>query len=163
VRYNQRGCVVDTILDGHLHNQLSSVVASLRARLLARGPGAASAGQIAADTGYCQVSSIPLDPSNALVGLRLSRTSFLGITRENSTANIELINLSSVSLDRVAVIVQYLEASDRVVLRIPFYATSTDENLSHPSFPLPSPDKVVGSSERENWTLSARKDLEISH
>lgn len=129
---------------------------------LLTGPGAASAGQIAADTGYCQVSSIPLNPSNVLVGLRLSRTSFLGITREYSTASIELINLSSVSLDRVAVIVEYLDASDKVVLRIPFYATSTDENLSHPPFPLPSPDKVVGSSERGNWTLSARKDLEIS-
>src|ERR1700720_2489827 len=38
---------------------------------LSTGPGAASAGQIAADAGYCQVSSLPLDPSNALVGLRL--------------------------------------------------------------------------------------------
>ena len=118
---------------------------------LLTGPGAANAGPIAGDTGDCKVSSIPLDPSNAFVGLRLSRTSFLGIMREYSTASIELINLSSVSIDRVAVIVEYLDASDKVVLRIPFYATSTDENLSHPPFPLPSPqflDKVVGSSER---------------
>jgi hypothetical protein len=129
---------------------------------LLTGPGAASAGQIAADTGCCQVSSMPLDPSNALVGLRLSRTSFLGISREYSTASLELINLSSVSLEGVAVIVEYLDASDKVVLCIPFYATSADEDLSHPPFPLPSPDKVVGSSERENWTLSAGKDLEIS-
>jgi len=58
---------------------------------LLTGPGAASAGQIAADAGYCKVSSLPL------------------------------------------------------------YATSTDENLSHSPFPLPSPqflDKVVGSNER---------------
>jgi len=91
---------------------------------LSTGPGAASAGQIAADAGYCKVSSLPLDRSNALVGIRLSRTSFFGITREYSTASIE---------------------------RIPFYATSTDENLSHPPFPLPSPqflDKVVGSNGR---------------
>jgi hypothetical protein len=118
---------------------------------LLTGPGAASAGQIAADAGYCKVSSLPLDHSNALVGIRLSRTSFFGITREYSTASIELINLSSVSIDRVAVIVEYLDASDKVVLRIPFYATSTDENLSHPPFPLPSPqflDKVVGSNGR---------------
>ena len=118
---------------------------------LLTGPGAASAGQIAADAGYCKVSSLPLDPSNRLAGIRLSRTSFFGITREYSTASIELINLSSVSIDRVAVIVEYLDTSDKVVLRIPFYATSTDENLSHLPFPLPSPqflDKVVGSSER---------------
>ena len=91
---------------------------------LLTGLGAASAGQIAADAGYCKVSSLPLDRSNALVGIRLSRTSFFGITREYSTASIE---------------------------RIPFYATSTDENLSHPPFPLPSPqflDKVVGSNGR---------------
>jgi hypothetical protein len=43
---------------------------------LLTGPGAASAGQIAADAGYCKVSSLPLDPSNALVGIRLSRTFF---------------------------------------------------------------------------------------
>ena len=118
---------------------------------LLTGLGAASAGQIAADAGYCKVSSLPLDRSNALVGIRLSRTSFFGITREYSTASIELINLSSVSIDRGAVIVEYLDASDKVVLRIPFYATSTDENLSHPPFPLPSPqflDKVVGSNGR---------------
>ena len=118
---------------------------------LLTGPGAASAGQIAADAGYCKVSSLPLDRSNALVGIRLSRTSFLGTTRVYSTASIELINLPSVSIDRVAVIVEYLDASDKLVLRIPFYATSTDENLSHPPFSLPSPqflDKVVGSSER---------------
>jgi hypothetical protein len=117
---------------------------------LLTGLGAASAGQIAADAGYCKVSFLPLDPSNRLAGIRLSRTSFFGITREYSTASIELINLSSVSIDRVAVIVEYLDASDKV-LRIPFYATSTDDNLSHPPFPLPSPqflDKVVGSSER---------------
>jgi hypothetical protein len=83
---------------------------------------------MAADTGYRQVSSVALNPSNVLVGLRLSRTSFLGITREYSTASLELINLSSVSLDPVALIVEYLDASDKVVLRIPFYATSTDEN-----------------------------------
>jgi hypothetical protein len=118
---------------------------------LLTGPGAASAGQIAVDAGYCKVSSLPLDPSNALVGIRLGRTSFFGITREYSTASIELINLSSVSIDRVAVIVEYLDASDKVVLRIPFYATSTDENLTHPPFPLLSPqflDKAVGSNER---------------
>jgi hypothetical protein len=30
--------------------------------------------------------------------------------------------------DTVALIVEYLDASDKVVLRIPFYGTSTDEN-----------------------------------
>jgi hypothetical protein len=117
---------------------------------LLTGPGAASAVEITADAGDCKVSSLPLDPSNALAGTRLSRTSFFGVTREYSTASIELINLSSVSIDRVAVIVEYLDASHKVVLRIPFYATSTDEHLSHLPFPLPSPqflDKVAGSTE----------------
>src|SRR5260370_10652388 len=62
---------------------------------LLTGVGTASAGQLTADTDYCKVSSLPLDPSNALGGIRLSRTSFLGITREYSTASIELVNLAS--------------------------------------------------------------------
>ena len=122
---------------------------------LLTGPGAASAGQIAADTGCCQVSSMPLDPSNALVGLRLSRTSFLGISREYSTASLELINLSSVSLEGVAVIVEYLDASDKVVLRIPFYATSTDENLTHPPFPYHPPSSWTKLSDPMNASCSS--------
>src|SRR5260370_39860335 len=77
---------------------------------LLTGPGATSAGQIATDAGYCKVSSLPLDHSNRLAGIRLSRTSFFGITREHSTASIELINLSSVSIDGGAVI-GYLQRS----------------------------------------------------
>jgi hypothetical protein len=49
---------------------------------LLTGPGAASAVEITADAGDCKVSSLPLDPSNALAGIRLSRTSFFGVTRE---------------------------------------------------------------------------------
>src|SRR5271169_836123 len=114
------------------------------------GVGAASAGQLAADTGFCKVSSLPVDPSNALEGIRFSPSSFFGITREYSTASIELVNVSSISIDRIALIVEYLDPSDKLVLRIPFYATSTDDKLPQPPFPLPTSqvlDKVIASSE----------------
>jgi hypothetical protein len=131
---------------------------------LLTGLGAASAGQIAADAGYCKVSSLALDPSNGLAGIRLSRTSFFGITREYSTASIELINLSSVSIDRAAVIVEYLDASDKVVLRVPFYATSTDDNPPI-SLVCPTKGRVVFErawlSSRTEENFSSPVDLDV--
>src|SRR5262249_30351748 len=97
----------------------------------------ASAGPLATQTVYCKASSLPLDSPNAVGGIHLSPNSFLGITREYSTASFELMSLSSQSIDRVVVIVEYLDTSDKVVLRIPFYATSTRENVAQPPFALP--------------------------
>jgi hypothetical protein len=115
------------------------------------GLNTANASDVASDADYCKVSSLPLDSSDALSAIRLSRTSFFGITREYSTASFELTSLSPVSIERAAVIVEYLDASDKVVVRIAFYATSTDEGLHQPPFALPSPqhlDKVIGPSDR---------------
>src|SRR5215831_20608262 len=82
--------------------------------------GVTSVGQPAADMGYCKVSPLPLDAHNSLSSLRLSKTSFFGITREYSTASIELVNLSSLSIESVAMIIEYRDASNKVVQRIPF-------------------------------------------
>ncbi len=118
---------------------------------LLAGLDTASAAQLASDLDYCKVSSLPLDTSNSLATIRLSQTALVRINREYATAGIDLASLSSVSIDRVVVIVEYLDASDRVVLRIPFYATSTDEKSFQPPFSLPLPqhlDKVLEPGER---------------
>jgi hypothetical protein len=98
----------------------------------------------------CEVSSVPLAPPNVLSTILLSPMSFFG-AREYSSASFEFANRSTVPLDRIAAIVEYLDGSGQVVVRVPFYATNTIKDLSTSPFPLPGPqhlEKAIGSGER---------------
>jgi hypothetical protein len=88
---------------------------------------------------FCKKLTLPLESSGASTSLLLSRDSSFGSGLEYSTATFNVTNQSGRPVDTVTVIVEYLDRSDRVVLRVPFYATDKDTEFAAPPFPLPSP------------------------
>lgn len=109
---------------------------------------------------FCELSSIPLSSRGGLGNTGESSASVFAVGSESSSASIDFTNRSASPANHVALIVEYLDASDRVALRVPFYATYKKAELPALSFPFPRPQSLTKPI-RTGETVSLEGDSAI--